>query len=70
MRLHDEEIHDLYSSNIRVIKSRRIRWAGYVTCMGENCIEGFVEKPEGKRPFGRPRRTYKDNFKMDIQEIG
>ena len=58
-RLHNEELNDLYSSpNImRVIKSRRMRWAGHVAHMGEE--RGYrvlVGKPEGKRPLGRPRR--------------
>jgi hypothetical protein len=57
-KLHNEELHNLYSSPsiIRVIKSRRMRWAGNVTRMGEkrNAYGILVGKPEGKRPLGRP----------------
>jgi hypothetical protein len=64
----------LYSSPIiiRIIKSRRMRLAGYVARMGEkrNVYRILVGKPEGKRPVGRPRRTWVDNIKMDISEIG
>ena len=74
-RLHNEELNDLYSSPniVRVIKSRRMRWAGHVARMGE---EGglvymvLVGKPEGKRPLGRPRRRWVDNIRMDLQEVG
>jgi len=59
-RLHNEELYYLYSSpNIaRVIKSRRIRWAGHVARMGEErgVYRFLVGKPEGRRPVGRPRR--------------
>jgi hypothetical protein len=59
-KLHDEELHDLYSSPsiIRIIKSRRMRWVGHVAPMGEkrNAYRLLVGKPEGKRPLGRPRR--------------
>jgi hypothetical protein len=59
-RLHNEELHDLYCSSniIRAIKSRRIRWAGHVACMGRGAVHtGFlVGKSEGKRPPGRVRR--------------
>jgi hypothetical protein len=65
---HNEELHNL----IRVIKSRRMRWAGHVARMGErrNAYRTLVGKPEGKRPLGRPRRTWVDNIKMDLREIG
>ena len=57
---------------VRVIKSRRMRWAGNVGRMGEG--RGvhmiLVGKPEGKRPLGRPRRIWEDNIKMDLQEVG
>ena len=47
-----------------------MRWAGHEASMGEErCIQGFVGKPEGQRPLGRPRRRWKDNIKMDIQEV-
>ena len=58
-KLHNEELNDPYSlSNIvRVVKSRRMRWAGHVACMGEDrgVHRVLVGKPEGKRPLGRPR---------------
>jgi hypothetical protein len=73
-KLHNEELHNLYSSPsiIRIIKSRRTRWAGHVARMGEkrNVCRLLVGKPEGKRPLGRPRRRWIDNIKMDILEIG
>jgi hypothetical protein len=74
-RLHNEELCDLYSSpNIimRVIKSRRMRWAGHVARMGERryIYRVLVGRPEGKRPFGRPIHRWKDDIKMDLQEIG
>jgi hypothetical protein len=73
-KLHNEELHDLYSSAniIRIIKSRRMRWAGHVPRMGErrNAYRLLVGKPEGKRPLGRPKRRWVDNIKMDILEIG
>jgi len=58
-RLHNEELNDLYSSHniVRVIKSRRMRWAGHVAPMGEErgVYRVLVGKPERKRPLGRPR---------------
>jgi hypothetical protein len=69
-----KELHSLYSSPniVRVIKSRRMGWAGHVVRMGEG--RGFyrvlVGIPEGKRPLGRPRRRWEDNNKMDLREIG
>jgi hypothetical protein len=73
-KLHNEELHDLYSSPsiIRIIKSRRVRWAGHVARMGEkrNVYRLLVRKPEGKRPLGRSRRGWIDNIKMDLLEIG
>ena len=57
---------------MRVIKSRRLRWAGHVARMRE--VRGaygvLVGKPEGKRPLGRPRRRWVDNIRMDLQEVG
>ena len=73
-KLHNEELNDLYSSPsiLRVIKSRRMRWAGHVARMGEGrgVHKVLVGKPEGKRPLGRPRRRWKDNIKIDLQEVG
>jgi hypothetical protein len=72
--LHNEELRNLYSSQsiIRMIKSRRMRWAGHVARMGEkrNAYRILVGKPEVKRPLARPRRRLVDNIKMDIREIG
>ena len=65
---------DLYFSPniVQVIKSRRMRWAGHVACMGEErgVYRVLVGKPEGKRPLGRPRRRWVDNIRMDLQEVG
>ena len=72
-KLHNEELRDLYSlSNIvRVIKSRRMRWAGYVARMGGRGVHRvLVGKPEGKKSLGRPRRRWEDNIKMGLQEVG
>ena len=57
---------------IRMTKSRRIRWAGYVAHMGENkCVyRVLMGKPEGRRPFGRLRRRWEDNIKMTLQVVG
>jgi hypothetical protein len=72
-KLHNEELHNLYSSPniIRMIKSRRMRWAGHVARMGEtrNAYRIFVGKPEEKRPLGKPRRRWVDNIKKDLREI-
>jgi hypothetical protein len=70
-KLHNEEISDVYSlpNIVRVVKSRRMRWAGHVARMGEGRIVNRVGKPEGKRPLGRPRRKWEDNIKMDLQEV-
>jgi hypothetical protein len=72
-KLHDEEFNDLYYSPniVRVIKSRRMRWTGHVARMGEGIgvYRVLVEKPEGKRPLGKPRRRWEENIKMDIQEV-
>jgi hypothetical protein len=73
-KLHNEELHNLYSSPsiIRMIKSRRIRWSGHVARMGQNmnAYRTLVGKPEGKRPLGRPRCRWMDNIKMELREIG
>ena len=57
---------------MRVIKSRRMRWAGHVACMGEGrgVYRVLVGKPEGRRPLGRPRRRWKDIIRMDLLEVG
>jgi hypothetical protein len=73
-KLHNDELHSLYSSPkiVRVIKSRRMRWAGHVARMGErrDVCRVLVGRPEGKRPLGKPRRRWKDNIKLDLMEIG
>ena len=57
---------------MRVIKSRKMRWAGHIARLGEGrgVYRVLVGKPEGKRPLGRPRRRWEDNIKMDLQEVG
>jgi hypothetical protein len=72
-KLHNEELHNLYSpSDIRQVKSRRMRWAGHAARMGEErkVYKVLVRKPEGKRPLGRPRRRWEDGLRMDLREIG
>jgi hypothetical protein len=73
-KLHNEELHNLYSSPsiIRMIKSRRMRWAGHVARMGEKryAYRVLLEKPECMRPLGRPKRRWMNNTKMNLREIG
>jgi hypothetical protein len=68
--LHNDELHNLYYSPniVRVIKSRRMRWARHVACMGEgrNVYMVLYGKPEVKRLVGRSRRRWKYNIKMDL----
>jgi hypothetical protein len=70
-KLHNEKLHNLYSSLniIRMIKSRRMRWARHVARIEEkrNSYRILVGKPEGKRPLGRPRRRWVDNIKIDLK---
>jgi hypothetical protein len=72
--LHNDELHSLNSSPniVRVIKSRRMRWAGHVARMveGGGIYRVLVGRPEGKRPLGRHRRRWEDNIKLDLREIG
>jgi hypothetical protein len=72
-KLHNEELHGLYSSPsiVRVIKARRMRWAGHVARMGEvrGAYNILVGRPEGRRSLGRPRRRWEDSIKMDLREI-
>ena len=72
-RPHNGELHDLYGKAdiIRIVKSRRLRWAEHVTRMG-NVREAWkllVEKPEGKRPVGRPRMRWENNINHDLREV-
>ena len=73
-KLHCEELNDLYCSPniVRVIKSRRMSWAGHVARMRERrgVYRVLGEKPDGKRPLGRPRHRWEDNIKMDLQGVG
>jgi hypothetical protein len=72
-KLHNDELNDLYSlpNTVRVVKSRRMRWAGHVARMGEGrgVHRVLVGKPEKRRPLERPRRRCEDNIKMDLQEV-
>ena len=54
-----------------LLKSRRMRWARHVACMGQGrgVHRVLVGKPEGKRPLGRPRSRWEDNIKMDLQGV-
>jgi hypothetical protein len=73
-KLHNGELHNLYSSPdiIRKIKSRRTRWAGHVARMGEDrkVYRVLVGNPEGKRPLARLRRRWEDRIRMYLREIG
>jgi len=72
-KLYNEELDHLYYAPnfVRVIKSRRMAWAGHVELVGERrgLYRVLVGKAEGKRPFGTPRHGWKDNSKMDLQEV-
>jgi hypothetical protein len=71
-KLHNEELHNLYSSLniIRQIESRRLWWAGHVARMGEErkVYKFLLGKPKGKRPLGRSRRRWQDGIIMDLGE--
>jgi hypothetical protein len=77
-KLHNEELPNVYSSPniIRMIKSRRMRWAGHVARRGaeeknkNNACRILARKPEGMRPLRRPRRRWVDNIKMDLIQHG
>jgi hypothetical protein len=73
-KLRNEDLRELYSSPsiIRIIKSRRMRWAGHVARMVENrnAYRLLVGNPEGKRPLGRPTRRWVDNIRIDLGEVG
>ena len=72
-KVHNEELNDLYSSPniVRVIKSRRVRWAEHVELMGEmrGVYRVLVGKPEGKKPLWRHRHRWEDNINLDLQEV-
>ena len=70
-KLHSEELNDLYCSPniVRVITSRRMRLAGMWRVWGRGVYRVLVGKPEGNRPFGRPRLRWEENIKMDLQEV-
>jgi hypothetical protein len=71
-KLHNEELRDLYPSPsiIRIIKSRRMRWACSANGEKSNAYRLLLGKPEGKEPLGRPRRRWVDNIRMDLGEVG
>ena len=73
-KLHKEELNNLYSlpSIVRVVKSRRMRWAGHVARKGEDrgVHKVLLGKSEGKRSLRRPRRRWEDNIKIYLQEVG
>jgi hypothetical protein len=72
--LHNKRLHALYLSVniIRVIKSKRLRWAVHIACLGvrKGAYKVLVGKPEGRRPLGRPRHKWEDNIEMDLREVG
>ena len=69
----DGELHDLYGKPdiMRIIKSRRLRWAGHVTRMGNErgAWKLLAGRPEGKRPVGRPRMRWENNINLDLREV-
>jgi hypothetical protein len=71
-KVHNEELHNLYSSPNRMIKLKRMRWAGYAARIRakKNTYRILVGKPEGKRPIEKPKRWWVGNIKMNVREIG
>jgi hypothetical protein len=73
-KLHNEELHHLYSSPniVWLMKSRRMRWVGHIAHMGKrgDVYRFLLGKPEGKRPVGRPRRRWEGSIEADLQESG
>jgi hypothetical protein len=71
IKLYHDELKSRYSSLniVRVIKSRRMRWAGHVACFeeGRGVYGVLVERPEDRRPLGRPRLRWEDNIKLDLR---
>jgi hypothetical protein len=72
-RLHRKELYALYYSSdiIRVIKPKRLRWAGHVASMGDRRVayRVLLGKPEVRRPLGRLRLRWEDNIKMDLRKM-
>ena len=72
-KLRNEELRDLYPllKIVRVVISRRMRWAGHVAHIGEErgVHRVLMGKPEGKRPLGRRRRRWEYNISMDLREV-
>jgi hypothetical protein len=72
-KLRNEELHKLYSSLniIRQMKSRRMRWAGHVACMGEEreVYKVLMEKLKGKRPLGRLRCRWENGIRMNLGRL-
>jgi hypothetical protein len=70
-KLHNEKLHKMSSSPrvIRMIKSRRMRWTGHVTCMEEkrNARRILVGKSEGKRALRRPGHMWEDSIKIKLR---
>jgi hypothetical protein len=72
IKLHNEELHNLYSSpnTTRITRSRRMRWAGHVSRMGAKGVNiGFWRESQKKKITGRPRRRWEDNIKIDLRGI-
>jgi hypothetical protein len=71
-KMHSEELHKLYSSPIifTMVKSRRLRWAGTVARIGEECIPAFCGKAKERGSLGRLRHGWEDNIRMDFREMG
>ena len=73
-RLHNDELHSLYHSPniVKVIKSRRLRWAMHVARMeeGRSVFKILPGKPTGNRPIGRSKHRWEDNIRMELEEIG
>ena len=69
-----KKLHCLHRSPniVRVIKSRRLGWAGHAAKMeeGRSAFKILTGTPTGKRPLGRPRRRWEDNIRMDLEDIG
>ena len=73
-RLHNKELHSLYRSTniVRVIKSRRLRWASHVAriTQGRSTFTILIAMSIGRKPLGRPRHRWDDTVRMDLIEIG